>query len=225
MGSKNKLKRFIENDSFQNVIQPSRDELITKKFKFLGNWNKLVFKNTNPIIVELGCGKGEYTINLAKLNPNKNFIGIDIKGARFWRGAKTAVESKFSNVFFIRTQIELLNYIFNTNEIDQIWLTFPDPQIKFQRRKHRLTNSNFLSLYKNILKPGGIMHLKTDSEFLHGYTLGLLEGMSIKPLFSNHDVYKNKNAPDEVVNIQTHYESIYLKVNKKITYLSFSFND
>lgn len=225
MGSKNKLKRFIENESFQNVVQPSRDELISKKFKFLGKWNELVFKNTNPIIVELGCGKGEYTINLAKLNPDKNFIGIDIKGARFWRGAKTAVESKLSNVFFIRTQIELLNYIFNTNEIDQIWLTFPDPQIKFQRRKHRLTNPNFLSLYKNILKSGGIMHLKTDSEFLHGYTLGLLEGMSIKPLFSNHDVYKNKNAPDEVVNIQTHYESIYLKVDKKITYLSFSFND
>ena len=225
MGSKNKLKRFIENDSFQNVIQPSRDELITKKFKFFGNWNKLVFKNTNPIIVELGCGKGEYTINLAKLNPNKNFIGIDIKGARFWRGAKTAVESKFSNVFFIRTQIELLNYIFNTNEIDQIWLTFPDPQIKFQRRKHRLTNPNFLSLYNNVLKPGGLVHLKTDSEFLHGYTLGLLEGMSIKPFFSNHDVYKNNNAPDDVINIQTHYENIYLKVNKKISYLSFNFND
>ena len=170
-------------------------------------------------------GKGEYTINLAKLNPDKNFIGIDIKGARFWRGAKTAIESKLSNVFFIRTQIELLKYIFSINEIDQIWLTFPDPQIKFQRQKHRLTNPNFLSSYKHVLKPGGLVHLKTDSEFLHGYTLGLLEGMSIKPLFSNHDVYKNKNAPNEVVNIQTHYESIYLKVDKKITYLSFNFND
>lgn len=225
MGSKNKLKKFIENESFQNVVQPSRDQLISKKFNFYGKWKELVFKNTNPIVVELGCGKGEYTINLAKLNPDKNFIGIDIKGARFWRGAKTAVESKLNNVFFIRTQIELLNYIFKINEIDEIWLTFPDPQIKFQRQKHRLTNPSFLSIYNKILKPDGIVHLKTDSEFLHGYTLGLLEGMSIKPLASNHDIYKNRNAPDEVVDIQTHYESIYLKVDKKISYLSFSFNE
>jgi len=225
LGSKNKLKKFIENESFQNVVQPSRDQLISKKFNFYGKWKELVFKNTNPIVVELGCGKGEYTINLAKLNPDKNFIGIDIKGARFWRGAKTAVESKLNNVFFIRTQIELLNYVFKINEIDEIWLTFPDPQIKFQRQKHRLTNPSFLSIYNKILKPDGIVHLKTDSEFLHGYTLGLLEGMSIKPLASNHDIYKNRNAPDEVVDIQTHYESIYLKVDKKISYLSFSFNE
>ncbi len=225
MGSKNKLKRFIENESFQNVVEPSRDELISKKFNFYGKWKELVFKNINPIVVELGCGKGEYTINLAKLNPDKNFIGIDIKGARFWRGAKTAIESKLSNVFFIRTQIELLNYVFKINEIDEIWLTFPDPQIKFQRQKHRLTNPSFLSIYNKILKPDGIVHLKTDSEFLHGYTLGLLEGMSIKPFASNHDIYKNRNVPDEVVDIQTHYESIYLKVDKKISYLSFSFNE
>tara|TARA_B100000780_G_scaffold128238_1_gene89909 strand:+ start:11284 stop:11961 length:678 start_codon:yes stop_codon:yes gene_type:complete len=225
LGSKNKLKRFIENESFQNVVEPSRDELISKKFNFYGKWKELVFKNINPIVVELGCGKGEYTINLAKLNPDKNFIGIDIKGARFWRGAKTAIESKLSNVFFIRTQIELLNYVFKINEIDEIWLTFPDPQIKFQRQKHRLTNPSFLSIYNKILKPDGIVHLKTDSEFLHGYTLGLLEGMSIKPFASNHDIYKNRNVPDEVVDIQTHYESIYLKVDKKISYLSFSFNE
>ena len=225
MGSKNKLKRFKENEKFDNVFQPTREELLSGNFEFKGRWAKKVFNNSNPITLELGCGKGEYSVELARQNPDVNFIGIDIKGARFWRGAKTAIESKLCNVFFIRTQIELLNFIFKTNEIDQIWLTFPDPQIKFQRQKHRLTNPNFLSLYKNVLKPGGIMHLKTDSEFLHGYTLGLLEGMSIKPLFSNHDVYKNKNAPNEVVNIQTHYESIYLKVDKKITYLSFSFND
>ena len=225
MGSKNKLKRFIENESFQNVIQPSREDLISKNFNFYGNWNDLVFENTNPIIVELGCGKGEYTINLAKLNPDKNFIGIDIKGARFWRGAKTAVESKLTNVYFLRTQIELLNHVFQTNEIDEIWLTFPDPQIKFQRQKHRLTNPDFLKLYNNVLKPDGIVHLKTDSEFLHGYTLGLLEGMCIKPLNSNHDIYKNRNAPDEAVNIQTYYESIYLKDDKKISYLSFNFNE
>jgi len=176
LGSKNKLKRFIENENFQNVIQPSREDLISNKFSFYGNWKNSAFKNTNPIIVELGCGKGEYTVNLAKLNPDKNFIGIDIKGARFWRGAKTAVESKLTNVYFLRTQIELLNHVFQTNEIDEIWLTFPDPQIKFQRQKHRLTNPDFLKLYNNVLKPDGIVHLKTDSEFLHGYTLGLLGG-------------------------------------------------
>ena len=225
MGSKNKLKRFIENESFHNVIQPSRDELINHNFKFLGKWNELVFKNTNPIILELGCGKGEYTVNLAKLNPKKNYIGIDIKGARFWRGAKTAVDENLENVCFIRTQIELLGYIFDKNEIDEIWLTFPDPQAKYQRRKHRLTNPDFLSIYNSVLKLNGIVHLKTDSEFLHGYTLGLLQGMSITPIFSNHDIYKNLNAPDEVVKIQTYYESIYLNEKKKISYLSFKFNE
>jgi len=225
LGSKNKLKRFVENESFHNVIQPSRDELLKNNFKFFGNWKELVFKNSNPIVLELGCGKGEYTVNLAKLNPKKNYIGIDIKGARFWRGAKTALKENLKNVCFIRTQIELLGYIFNKNEIDEIWLTFPDPQIKYQRRKHRLTNPNFLSIYNSILKLNGIVHLKTDSEFLHGYTLGLLQGMSISPLFSNHDIYKNHNAPKEVINIQTYYESNYLKEKKKISYLSFKFNE
>ena len=225
MGSKNKLKRFIENESFDNVIQPSRDDLIKFNFVFRGKWKKKVFKNSNPIVLELGCGKGEYTVNLAKLNPNKNYIGIDIKGARFWRGAKTAIEEKLENVFFLRTQIELLDFIFEKNEIDEIWLTFPDPQIKFQRRKHRLTNTKFLSIYKNILNDSGIIHLKTDSEFLHGYTLGKLEEMSINPIVSNHDIYKNLNAPVEATQIQTHYEKIYLNEGKKITYLNFKFNE
>ena len=225
MGSKNKLKRFIENESFDNVIQPSRDDLTKFNFVFRGKWKKKVFKNSNPIVLELGCGKGEYTVNLAKLNPNKNYVGIDIKGARFWRGAKTATEEKLENVIFLRTQIDLLDFIFEKNEIDEIWLTFPDPQIKFQRRKHRLTNTKFLSIYKNILNDSGIIHLKTDSEFLHGYTLGKLEEMSINPIVSNHDIYKNLNAPVEATQIQTHYEKIYLNEGKKITYLNFKFNE
>ena len=225
MGSKNKLKRFIENESFDNVIQPLRDDLIEFNFDYRGKWKKKVFKNSNPIVLELGCGKGEYTVNLAKTNPNKNYIGIDIKGARFWRGAKTAIEEKLENVYFLRTQIELLDFIFEKNEIDEIWLTFPDPQIKFQRRKHRLTNTKFLSIYKNILNDSGIIHLKTDSEFLHGYTLGKLEEMSINPIVSNHDIYKNSNAPVEATQIQTHYEKIYLNEGKKITYLNFKFNE
>ena len=224
MGSKNKLKRFIENESFSNVIQPTRKDLISNLFNLKGKWNSSYFKNNNPIIIELGCGKGEYTINLAKLNPNKNYIGIDIKGARFWRGAKTAIDEKLENVVFLRTQIELLEYVFKNDEIHEIWLTFPDPQIKFQRRKHRLINPVFLELYKKILNKSGIIHLKTDSEFLHGYTLGLLENLNIKPLFSNHDIYKNNNAPNEVININTHYEKLFLKEGKKISYLSFNFN-
>jgi len=224
LGSKNKLKRFIENESFSNVIQPTRKDLISNLFNLKGKWNSSYFKNNNPIIIELGCGKGEYTINLAKLNPNKNYIGIDIKGARFWRGAKTAIDEKLENVVFLRTQIELLEYVFGNDEIHEIWLTFPDPQIKFQRRKHRLINPAFLELYKKILNKNGIIHLKTDSEFLHGYTLGLLENLNIKPLFSNHDIYKNNNAPNEVININTHYEKLFLKEGKKISYLSFNFN-
>ena len=225
MGSKNKLKKFIENESFLNVFQPEREELLSNSFSLKGNWNKLYFENDNPIIVELGCGKGEYTVNLAKLNPNKNYIGIDIKGARFWRGAKTSLEEKLQNVVFLRTQIELIDFVFENQEVDEIWLTFPDPQIKYQRRKHRLTNPTFLELYKKIMNSKGIVHLKTDSEFLHGYTLGLLEGMSITPLNSNHDIYKNLNAPEEVINIKTHYENIFSEQNKNISYLSFKFNN
>jgi len=224
LGSKNKLKRFIENEGFPNVIQPTRKHLISNLFNLKGKWNSSYFKNNNPIIIELGCGKGEYTVNLAKLNPNKNYIGIDIKGARFWRGAKTAIDEKLENVVFLRIQIELLEYVFKNDEIHEIWLTFPDPQIKFQRRKHRLINSVFLELYKKILNKNGVIHLKTDSEFLHGYTLGLLEKLNIKPLFSNHDIYKNNNAPNEVININTHYEKLFLKEGKNISYLSFNFN-
>lgn len=221
MGSKNKLKKFIENESFSNVIQPKREKLLSEKFNLKGNWNKLYFKNNNPIVIELGCGKGEYTVNLAKLNPNKNYIGIDVKGARFWRGAKTSLEQKLDNVIFIRTQIELIDFIFDDQEVSEIWLTFPDPQIKYQRRKHRLTNPTFLKLYKKIINNEGLIHLKTDSEFLHGYTLGILEGLDIKPLFSNHDIYKNNNAPSDVINIKTHYEKLFLETKKSISYLCF----
>ena len=221
MGSKNKLKRFRENETFSNVIQPERSTIQNNVFLLRGKWNSEFFKNDNPIVLELGCGKGEYTINLAERNPKKNHIGIDIKGARFWRGAKTALEKDLRNTAFLRTQIELITNCFAENEVDEIWITFPDPQIKTQRQKHRLTNLNFLKKYKKIIKPNGIIHLKTDSEFLHGYTLGLIEGLKLDIIKSNHDIYSNKNAPEEVINIKTHYEKIFLKKNKKITYLSF----
>ena len=219
MGSKNKLKRFKENETFKNVIQPTREEVVTN-FSHKGKWHSF-FGNNNPIVVELGCGKGEYTIALARKNPNKNYIGIDIKGARFWRGAKTAIEENLPNVAFVRTQIELVDFIFGENEVSEIWITFPDPQIKYQRTKHRMTNTTFLKKYYHILKEDGIMNLKTDSEFMHGYTLGLLHGEGHEVLYANHTVYKNAGAPEEVTETQTFYENQYLEVDKPITYIKF----
>jgi tRNA (guanine-N7-)-methyltransferase len=221
VGSKNKLKRFSENETFDNVFQPTREEVVGNEFPLRGKWNDEFFKNDNPIVLELGCGKGEYSVGLAEKFPEKNFIGIDIKGARFWRGAKTAVESGMNNVAFVRTQIELIQHIFAENEVSEIWITFPDPQIKYKRTKHRMTNAAFLENYKNILKPNGLMHLKTDSEFMHGYTLGLLHGLGHEVLYANHNIYKNEGAPAEVTGIQTFYESQYLEVNKPITYIQF----
>ncbi|MEY2738111.1 MAG: hypothetical protein RL259_20 [Bacteroidota bacterium] len=221
MGSKNKLKRFKENETFVNVFQPTREEVVADQFPLKGKWNSDFFKNDHPIVLELGCGKGEYSVGLAERFPHKNFIGIDIKGARFWRGAKTAVENGLHNVAFVRTQIELIEHCFAANEVSEIWITFPDPQIKYKRTKHRMTNAAFLDNYKKILQPNGLMHLKTDSEFMHGYTLGLLHGAGHEVLYANHNIYKNEGAPDEVTGIQTFYESQYLEVNKAITYIQF----
>lgn len=221
MGSKNKLRRFRENEQFDNVVQPSREELTQDNYPLKGKWQSDFFKNNNPIVLELGCGKGEYSVALAQVYPEKNFIGVDIKGARFWRGAKTGIEENISNLGFIRTQIELVDHIFAENEIDEIWITFPDPQIKYKRTKHRLTNSEFLQKYKYILKPEGIVNLKTDSEFMHGYTLGLLHGEGHEILHANHDVYKNVYSPKEVTGIQTFYEKQYLEQGKPITYIQF----
>lgn len=221
MGSKNKLKRFRENDTFSNVVQPSREELVEGRFSLKGNWKQGFFKNENPIVLELGCGKGEYSVGLAREYPEKNFLGIDIKGARFWRGAKTALEEDMSNVGFMRTQIELIDHAFAKEEIDEIWITFPDPQIKYKRTKHRMTNSEFLQKYKQVLKPGGCVNLKTDSEFMHGYTLGLLHGEGHEILDANHNVYKNEYSPKEVIGIQTFYEKQYLDQGKPITYIKF----
>ncbi|MBL4869320.1 MAG: tRNA (guanosine(46)-N7)-methyltransferase TrmB, partial [Robiginitomaculum sp.] len=209
MGSKNKLKRFHENETFSNVIQPKREEIL-QGFSLKSKWHTF-FKNNNPIVLELGCGKGEYTIALAQKNSNKNYIGIDIKGARFWRGAKTALEENLPNVAFIRTQIELVDLLFAENEVDEIWITFPDPQIKYKRTKHRLTNTDFLKKYHSILKKDGIVNLKTDSEFMHGYTLGLLHGEGHEIIEANHDVYKNTYSSDEITGTQTFYEKQYLE--------------
>jgi tRNA (guanine-N7-)-methyltransferase len=223
VGSKNKLKRFRENESFQNVIQPTRQEVLDN-FSLKGKWATF-FGNKNPIILELGCGKGEYTLALARKNPHINYIGVDIKGARFWRGAKTALEENISNVAFLRTQIELIDLCFAENEVSEIWITFPDPQIKYKRTKHRMTNPDFLKKYQKILKENGLVHLKTDSEFMHGYTLGILQGLGYPIIYSNHDVYKNLGAPAIVTEVQTFYEKMFLEEKKAITYLQFQFNN
>ncbi len=220
---KNKIARFEENKILPNVIQPTREEALNQ-FHLKGKWKKEIFKNENPIVLELGCGKGEYSVGLAKSFPEKNFIGIDIKGARFWFGAKEAVENNINNVAFLRTQIELVDYFFEENEVDEIWITFPDPQIKYRRTKHRLTHPDFLNRYKKILKPGGIIHLKTDSEFLHGYTLGLLQGLGYEILTAHHDIY---GAPEYEPNtpllreVRTYYEELFSAKGKTITYIKF----
>ena len=225
MGSKNKLKRFRENETFSNVLQPERDEVVSGGFPLKGKWRSGFFKNDRPVILELGCGKGEYSVSLARKYPEKNFIGIDIKGARFWRGAKTALEEGLENVAFLRTQIELVDLFFDRGEVDEIWITFPDPQIKYKRTKHRLTNAVFLEKYRSILRKGGVVHLKTDSEFMHGYTLGLLHGLGVEVLYAHHDVYRNEYSPQEVTGIQTFYEKQYLEQQKAITYVKFTFPD
>ena len=221
MGSKNKLKRFKQNETFPNVIQPAREEITDAVFPYKGKWRADFFKNDRPIVLELGCGKGEYSVYLAQRYPDKNFLGIDIKGARFWAGAKEALTLGLANVGFLRIQIELVESVFEPDEVDEIWITFPDPQIKYKRTKHRLTNPRFLNAYRTILKPGGRIHLKTDSEFLHGYTLGLLEGQGWEIDYAHHDIYSNHYTPSDVTAIQTHYERLFRKENKAITYLTF----
>lgn len=222
--AKDKLKRFKENLSFENFVQPEFDEIFNRDHRLKGKWSEEFFKNDNPIILELGCGKGEYTVNLGELYPNKNFIGIDIKGARMWRGAKTATENEMNNVGFIRTRIEFINSFFAENEVSEIWITFPDPQLRKRRIKKRLTSPLFLDYYARLLKPDGYIHLKTDSKHLHDYTKAVAEANSLPIECAIEDVY-GQSCVDEVLSIQTFYESHYLKKGKKITYLRFSLND
>ena len=219
---KDKIKRFNENKTFDNVVQPTRDEAINN-FALKGYWNKEFFKNDNPIVLELGCGKGEYTVAMARRDKDRNFIGVDIKGSRFWRGAKTCLEEGIENAGFMRTQIEIIDNLFAENEVSEIWITFPDPQIKFKRTKHRLTHPEFLRRYNTILKPEGTVNLKTDSEFLHGYTHGVIQLEGHEVIRSTHDVYHpdHSDIPAIVTEVQTYYESMFLEEGKKITYLKF----
>lgn len=214
---KDKLKRFAEVDTFSNVLQLDAG----KPFK--GLWAKDFFKNSNPVVLELACGKGEYTVNLATLFSDKNFIGIDYKGNRIWRGAKTALEDGIHNVGFLRIQIETILEYFEPGEIDEIWITFPDPQPQESREKKRLTSPRFLEKYKTILKPGGAINLKTDNDGFYSYTYEKMMEQNLNLHIKTEDLYHSEFVT-EVLAIKTYYEKKYLKENKNINYIKFSFD-
>ena len=215
---KDKLRRFAENETFGTLFQPDFEDVFRKDHYLKGTWHSEVFKNSNPIVLELGCGRGEYTIDMAREFPEKNFIGIDIKGARLWRGAKTAETEQMKNVAFLRTRIEFIESLFGTDEVSEIWITFADPQIK--RDNKRLTNTVFLERYRKFLKDGGVIHLKTDSRFLHEYTLAMAIQNSLQIIEANTDIYGTGRA-DKILSIKTHYEKQYIEKGVPITYFSF----
>jgi len=217
--AKKKLERFSELYTFKNVFQPSYKEL-SDAFILKSRWNTF-FKNKNSVILELGCGKGEYTVSLAENNPDTNFIGIDFKGARLWKGAKTSIEKKLKNVAFIRTKIDFIENVFDKNEIKEIWITFPDPYPKKSDVKKRLTSPDFLNKYKNIIKKDGIIHLKTDNAELFDYTLKVIKTNKHNLLKYTRDIY-NSGISNQVTNIQTFYEKIFLKQGLPIYYLKFT---
>ena len=188
-----------------------------------GDWAPSFFKNNNPIVLELACGKGEYAVSLAEMFPQKNFVGIDYKGNRIWRGAKTAIELGIKNVAFLRIQIETLTEYFAPGEVDEIWITFPDPQPQLGREKKRLTSSRFLDMYQLLLKPGGFINLKTDNDDLHAYTVQKIDEEELVLHVKTGDLYRSEYA-DEVLSIKTYYEKKYLVSSKNINYLKFSFS-
>jgi len=213
---KDKLRRFAEVATFSNVVQ------LDAGIPYKGKWASDFFRNNNPVVLELACGKGEYTVNLARLFPQKNFIGIDYKGNRIWRGAKDALEDGVNNVGFLRIQIETLLDYFAHGEVDEIWITFPDPRPQLSREKKRLTSPRFLDKYKVLLKSGGFINLKTDNDALHAYTAEKIAEHGLQLHIKTEDLYRSEFA-DEVLSIKTYYEKKYLKDNKNINYLKFAF--
>ena len=222
MGNKNKLQRFAENLTFSNLFQYRYEEVVNGFF-LKGKWKQDFFKNDHPLILELGCGKGEYTVGMARRYPEKNFIGVDIKGARMWRGLKTAQEENLKNVAFVRTRIELAEYYFGEKEVDALWITFPDPQIKARRERKRLTSPQFLQRYAKFLHPDAIIHLKTDALLLYDYTREVIEQGGHLLLESNEDIY-GSGMDNEVTQIQTFYEQKWLEHGTPIRYLAFRLN-
>ena len=232
-----KLKKFAENETFRCLLQPEAAsvlakpegsrELVLRDHAVKGRWNADMFEKDQPIVLELGCGKGDYTIALARRHPEMNFIGVDIKGARLWKGAKEATEQAMGNVAFLRTRIEFIEAFFGPGEVSEIWLTFSDPQLRGSENA-RLTSPLFLQRYSRFLKPGGIVHLKTDSRFLYEYTQSVIRANNLEILASGTDIYQDGlrtgyELPDlpAVFEVQTFYESMFLKMGLPITYLAF----
>lgn len=231
---KDKLRKFKENETFGCLVQPRTEEVFRVDHPLKGNWNRDFFRNDLPLVVELGCGKGEYTVDLALRNKSFNYIGVDIKGARLWKGAKYAEEHSLPNVAFLRTRIEFITSLFAQGEVSEIWITFADPQI--HREKKRLTSPLFLDRYRSMLRKGGIVHLKTDSRYLYEYSLAAARQNGLDILASSTDIYGEgrdamyssrmssvcgKDAVDALFEVQTFYESQYLAQGIPITYLSF----
>lgn len=219
---KNKLAKFDEMERFENVIQVPYRKLQAEGFTLKGNWASDFFKNANPIILELGCGKGEYTVELAEKNPRQNYIGVDIKGARMHVGAKQALTKNLKNVAFLRTNIEIINKFFAEEEVAEIWLTFPDPQMKKTRK--RLTSTSFLNLYKQFLKKDGIVHLKTDSNFQFTYTSAVVHLNKFQIIAETNNLYES-DILTETLQIKTFYEKQWLSRGITIKYIAFKLND
>ena len=218
---KDKLRKFRENEEMHNEVQPTTEEAING-LHLKTHWSKKQFGNNQGIVLELGCGKGEYTVEMARRCPEKNHVGVDIKGARLWRGAKSATEEGLDNVAFLRTRIDFIENCFGENEVEEIWITFPDPQIKYKRAKHRLTHPEYLLKYAKLLKSGGTVNLKCDSEYLHGYTHGIIQMLGLEIEESYHDIYAQIQPNEGILfDVITHYESIWLNQGKAITYLRF----
>ena len=222
---KNKLKKFAEMETFHNVFQCGARECVEDSpvVTMRGKWRELYFHNNNPIVLELGCGRGEYTVGLAQRDPNKNYIGIDIKGARMWAGAKQAELAGIKNVAFLRTNIEMISNFFSPDEIDEIWITFPDPQMK--KATKRLTSTYFMQRYRQLLRPDGIIHLKTDSPFLYTYTQAMVKENHYPILVDTNDLYSEEavrtlgDKANEARMLQTHYENQWLDRGLTIKYI------
>lgn len=220
--SKGKLAKFADMETFENVFQYPYSVIDNVPFEMKGKWHKEYFHNENPIVLELGCGKGEYTVELAKLYPEMNFIGVDIKGARMWTGAKKAIDEGLKNVAFLRTNIEIIDRFFAENEVQEIWLTFSDPQMKNVHK--RLTSTFFMNRYRHFLIDGGIIHLKTDSNFLFTYTTYMVEKNRLPILFRTEDLYHHESIDDmtrQILSIQTYYESMWIERGLNIKYMKF----
>jgi tRNA (guanine-N(7)-)-methyltransferase len=219
---KGKLAKFAEMETFSNVFQYPFSVVDNVPFEMKGHWREQYFKNNHPVVLEMGCGKGEYTVELARLYPEMNFIGVDIKGARMWTGAKQALEAGLKNVAFLRTNIEIIDRFFAESEVQEIWLTFSDPQMKNAHK--RLTSTFFLNRYRKFLVDGGIVHLKTDSNFLFTYTTCMVKENKLPVVFSTEDLYHTEGLDEEthkILSIQTYYESMWIERGLNIRYMKF----